>query len=144
MSDPARLTRREREIMDVVFARQRATVQEICGDLSDPPTPMAVRRMLAILLEKGMLKRHKQGREYVYLPRQSKQRAGLAALRQVLKTFFDGSVEAALATYFEKPGAELSDEELERLSQLIDELSAESQAQARSSGRRKRQKRRDS
>lgn len=145
MSDAVRLTRREREIMDVVFARQRATVQEICADLSDPPTPMAVRRMLAILLEKGFLKRHKQGREYVYVPRQSKQRAGLAALRRVLTTFFDGSVEAALATYFEKPGAELSDEELDRLSQLIDELSAESQAQARGpSGRRKRRKRRDS
>jgi predicted transcriptional regulator len=140
MSDPARLTRRERQIMDVVFWQRQATVQEICAGLPDPPTPMAVRRMLAVLLEKGFLKRHKQGREYVYSPRQSKQRAGLAALRQVLKTFFDGSVEAALATYFEKPGAELSDAELERLSKLIDEQGAESRPQARKPSRRRKPK----
>ena len=131
MSDPARLTRRERQIMDVVFARRQASVQEICAALPDPPTPMAVRRMLATLQEKGFLKRQKQGREYLYMPRQSKQRAGLAALRRVLTTFFDDSVEAALATYFEKPGTELSDEELARLTQLIEEQGAETRQPAR-------------
>lgn len=109
--------------MDVLFARQEATVHEIGAALPDPPTPMAVRRMLAILQEKGYLKRRKRGREFVYFPRQSKARAGLKALRQVLRTFFDGSVESALATHLEKPGAELSDEELARLARLIDQLS---------------------
>jgi predicted transcriptional regulator len=123
MADLTRLSRRERQIMDVVFARRKATVQEICAALPDPPTPMAVRRMLAILQEKGHLKREKRGREFVYLPRQSKQAAGLKALRQVLATFFDGSVGAALATHLEKPGTELSNEDLARLTKLIDDLS---------------------
>lgn len=123
MPDLTRLSRRERQIMDAVFARKRATVHEIRADLPDPPTPMAVRRMLAILQEKGHLKREKRGREFVYLPRQSKQAAGLQALRQVLATFFDGSVGAALATHLEKPGTDLSDEDLTRLTQLIDDLS---------------------
>jgi predicted transcriptional regulator len=123
MADLTRLSRRERQIMDVVFARRKATVQEICAALPDPPTPMAVRRMLAILQEKGHLKREKRGREFVYLPRQSKQAAGLKALRQVLATFFDGSVGAALASHLEKPGTELSDDDLARLTKLIDDLS---------------------
>jgi predicted transcriptional regulator len=125
MTDLTQLSRRERQIMDIVFARKKATVQEICVALCDPPTPMAVRRMLAILREKGHLKRQKRGREYVYLPRQSKQRTGLKALRQVLETFFDGSVGAALAAHLEKPGADVSDEEVERLVQLIDDLNQE-------------------
>jgi predicted transcriptional regulator len=115
------LSRRERQIMDFVFARQEATVLQICEALPDPPTPMAVRRMLAILQEKGHLKRKKQGREFVYLPRVSKERAGVNALRQVLATFFGGSVEAALATHLEKPGGEMTDEELKRLAELINE-----------------------
>lgn len=120
MTDFSQLSRRERQIMAVVFAHQGATVQQVCEGLPDPPTPMAVRRMLAILQEKGHLKRKKQGREYVYLPRVSKERAGVNALRQVLNTFFGGSVEAALATHLEKPGSDLTDEELQRLAKLID------------------------
>jgi len=125
MTDFTQLSRRERQIMDIVFARQKATVQEICAALPDPPTPMAVRRMLSILQEKGHLKRQKSGREYVYLPRQSKQRAGRNALRHVLETFFDGSVGAALAAHLEKPGADISDDERERLVQLIEDLDQE-------------------
>ena len=123
MSDATQLSRRERQIMDAVFSRKKATVQEIRESIPDPPTPMAVRRLVAILMEKGFLKRQKNGREFVYLPRQTKRVAGLKALRQVLSTFFDGSVEAALAAHFEKPGADLSRDEIARLSQLIDELS---------------------
>jgi BlaI family penicillinase repressor len=123
MADSTQLARRERQIVEIVFAKQNATVQEIRDELPDPPTPMAIRRMLAILMEKGFLKRQKRGREFVYLPRQTKRVAGLQALRQVLSTFFDGSVEAALAAHLEKPGARLDRDELRRLSQLIEELS---------------------
>lgn len=123
MNDLSRLSRREREIMEIVYARGAATVNELRGVLTDPPTPMAVRRMLAILVEKGHLHRAQRGREALYSPRQSQQRAGVSAFRQVLATFFQGSVGNALATHFEKPGAKLTDEELQRLSQLIDELS---------------------
>ena len=112
--------------MDVVFAKQEVSVQQICASLPAPPTPMAVRRMLAILMEKGHLKRQKQGREFVYLSRQSKQSAGLKALRQVLATYFDGSVDAALAVHLEKPGADLTDDEIDRLTNLIDDLSKKS------------------
>ncbi len=122
MTDFSKLSRRERQLMQIVFARQQATVQEICAALPDPPTPMAVRRMLAILQEKGHLRRLKRGREFVYLPRQSRARAGLKALRQVLETFFESSAGRALAAHLERPGAELSDDEVERLAGLIDEL----------------------
>jgi BlaI family transcriptional regulator, penicillinase repressor len=122
MTDFSKLSRRERQIMQVVFERQQATVQEIRSALPDPPTPMAVRRMLAILHEKGHLRRQKRGREFVYLPRQSRHRAGLTAFRQVLDTFFNSSVGAALATHLEKRGSTLADDELERLSALVEEL----------------------
>jgi predicted transcriptional regulator len=122
MTDLSRLSRRERQVMQIVFARRHATVHDIRADLPDPPTPMAIRRMLAILQQKGHLRRQKQGREFVYLPRHSKHRTGLKALRQVLETFFDSSAGAALATHLEKPGADLTDAELERLAKLIDDL----------------------
>jgi BlaI family transcriptional regulator, penicillinase repressor len=122
MSDFSRLSRRERQLMQIIFARRQASVQDICSQLPDPPTPMAVRRMLAILQDKGHLRRIKRGREFVYLPRQSRARAGLNALRQVLETFFDSSAGAALATHLQRPGARLTDDDVERLSQLIDEL----------------------
>ena len=122
MTDLTKLSRRERQIMEIVFSKRKASVLEICTALPNPPTPMAVRRMLAILQEKGALKREKQGREYVYLPRQSKRRAGVKALRQVLETFFDGSIGTALATHLEKPGGDLSDEDVQRLRELIADL----------------------
>lgn len=123
MADLSQLSRREREIMHVVFSRGEVTVQELRAELTNPPTPMAVRRMLAILTEKGCLRRSRRGRAAVYSPIQSQQRAGVTAFRQVLSTFFQGSVGNALATHLEKPGADLTDEDLERLSKLVDDLS---------------------
>jgi predicted transcriptional regulator len=69
MTNFAQLSRRERQIMNVVFARRKATVQDICATLPDAPTPTAVERMLAVLQEKGHVKCEKKGREYVYFPR---------------------------------------------------------------------------
>lgn len=122
MSGLSQLSRRERQIMEIVFQMRSASVNDIRERLPGQPTPMAVRRLLAILMEKGLLKRRKDGREYVYLPRQSKQRAGVTALRQVLATFFDGSIGSALATHLEKPGTRLTDEEVQRLTDLIEDL----------------------
>lgn len=122
MTDANQLSRRERQIMEIVFARGQVNVHGICAELPEPPTPMAVRRMLALLMEKGFLRRRKTGREFVYLPRQSKKTAGLKALRKVLATYFDGSLDAALALHLEKPGANLSDDEIDRLVDLIDDL----------------------
>jgi predicted transcriptional regulator len=93
MSDTSKLTRRERQIMDVLFARSEATVNQIVAALPDPPTSMAVRRMMHILEEKGHLLRRDQGREVVYAPKQSKENAGRSAFEKVLDTFFGGSLE---------------------------------------------------
>lgn len=121
MSDPANLSRRERQIMDIIFAREEASVLQIQEQLPDPPSGMAIRRMLSILEEKGHLKRRKDGREFLYSARQTRKKAGRNALQHVLDTFFEGSVEQALATHLEKPKSNISREEYERLATLIDE-----------------------
>src|SRR4051812_20335264 len=79
LRDPTHLSRRERQIMDLMFARGEATVRQIQAGLPDPPTDMAVRRMLHILEEKKYLRRRQQGREVVYMPVQSRTRAGASA-----------------------------------------------------------------
>src|SRR5215218_8359956 len=105
MPDPTHLSRRERQIMDLIFAKGEATVRQIQAELPDPPTDMAVRRMLHILEEKGHLRRRQEGREVVYMAKQSKARAGLSALQRVLDTFFDGSLDDALAAHLSKKQA---------------------------------------
>lgn len=119
MTDPSKLSRRERQIMDSLFARRKATVNEVRDDLPDPPTDKAVRRMLEILEEKGFVKRRKEGRGYVYRPTQSRKRAGEKALRHVLETFFEGALDQAFAVHLGSNEAELSEEQLDRLQQLI-------------------------
>jgi predicted transcriptional regulator len=121
MADPSKLSRRERQIMDRLYARRKATVNEVRGDLPDPPTDKAVRRMLEILEEKGHVKRRKDGREFVYRPTQSKKLAGERALRHVLETFFGGALDQAVAVHLGSKKSDLTDEELARLSQLIEE-----------------------
>lgn len=119
MSGITHLSRRERQIMDVLFARGEATVLQIAENLPDPPTPMAVRRMLHILVEKGHLKRRQEGREMAYAPREPRKRAGTNALQNVLETFFGGSLEEALAAHFVSRKEEVSAVERERLLALI-------------------------
>ena len=122
------LSRRERQIMDVLFARGEATVLQIGQQLPDPPTPMAVRRMLHILVEKGHLKRRQQGREVVYAPLEAKARAGTTALERVLQTFFGGSLEEALAAHLVSRQDGLSEKERARLVALIQESRREGHA----------------
>lgn len=106
--------------MDIVFARGEATVRQIQAELPDPPTDMAVRRMLHILEEKGHLRRRQEGREVVYLAAQSKARAGASALQHVIDTFFGGAVDEALAVHLAKKEA-VSPEQLARMQELINE-----------------------
>jgi predicted transcriptional regulator len=105
--------------MDVLFARGEATVLQIAEDLPDPPTPMAVRRMLHILVEKGHLKRRPEGREVVYAPREPRKKAGVNAFQNVLETFFRGSLEEALSAHLVSRKEKVTDEERERLLKLI-------------------------
>jgi predicted transcriptional regulator len=104
--------------MDIVFARGEATVRQIQAALPDPPTDMAVRRMLQILEEKGHLRRRREGREVVYRAKQSKERAGVSALRHVLDTFFDGAVDEALAAHLAAKES-VTAEQLARMQELI-------------------------
>lgn len=111
--------------MDIVFARGEATVNQICEALPDPPTPMAVRRMMHILEGKGHLKRRGQGREVVYGPRETKDKAGRNALQRVLETFFGGSLEQALSAHLLSRKTEVTAEERDRLVKLIDQARKE-------------------
>jgi predicted transcriptional regulator len=122
MPDPAHLSRRERQILNVLHELGRTTVAVVQSKLPDPPTDMAVRRLMHILEEKGHVKRMgKEGREVIYAPAQSKARAGLHALKQVLDTFFGGAVDEALAAHLTRKDASLTDEQAERIQRLIDE-----------------------
>ncbi len=125
MPDPAKLSRRERQIMDAVFALGAATVNRVVETIPDPPTAMAVRRMMHILEEKGHLKRRGEGREVVYLPRQAKSTAGRSAFERVLETFFGGSLEEALAAHLLSRKDRVTPAECDRLVGLIEQARKE-------------------
>lgn len=125
MTDSNKLSRRERQIMDVLYAREGATVMEVVGELPDAPTDKAVRRLLQILEEKGHVRRRKEGHGYVYRPCVSKRNAGVRALRHVIDTFFQGSLDQAIALHMGTRGANLSDEDLDRLRELIEKAREE-------------------
>ena len=113
------LSRRERQIMDVVFARGSATAAEVVNSLPDAPTKTAIRTLMRILEEKGHLKHELRGREFVYLPTQARSRAAQSAFHRVLKTFFEGSLEKAVAAHLATPAGKLSPAEFDRLATLI-------------------------
>src|SRR3954462_13688622 len=115
------LSRRERQIMDIIYARGEASALEVLGDLADPPSKTAVRTLLRILEEKGHLTHRQEGRAYISRPSRPRSRAGRSALQRVLQTFFDGSLEKAVAAHLGDPASDLSPEELARLAALIDE-----------------------
>jgi len=115
------LSRRERQIMDALYRRGQATAAEVHQDLPNRPSYSAVRAMLRTLEEKGHVRHEMQGPRYLYRPTVSVERAKRSALRHMLDTFFDGSVEQAVAALVEGSAAKLSEPELDRLSQLIEE-----------------------
>jgi predicted transcriptional regulator len=116
---PEQLSRRERQIMDIVYRRGRATAAEVLAELPDPPTKTAVRTLLRILEEKGHLTHRQEGLAYVYVPSRPREQAGRSALRRVLQTFFDGSLEKAVAAHLGDEATDLSAEEMQRLAELI-------------------------
>src|SRR5918999_2257736 len=113
------LGKRERQIMEIVYRRGRATAADVLADLADPPSYSSVRAMLRYLEDKGQLRHEQDGPRYVYLPTAPADAVRGSALRHVVKTFFDGSVSTAVAALLEsKP---LSRDEYKRLSRLLDE-----------------------
>jgi predicted transcriptional regulator len=113
------LSRREREIMDVIYRSGRATAAEVLDQLAEPPSYSAVRALLRVLEEKGHLHHEEDGPRYVFVPTVPRERARASALRQLLHTFFDGSTEQAVAALLDLSSTRLSDAKLARLSQLI-------------------------
>lgn len=121
MSELTYLSRRERQIMEIIYAKAEASASDVLGALADAPTRTAVRTLLRILEVKGHVKHKKRGREFIYAPTRKRERTGKSAFRTVLATFFEGSLEKAVAAHLADPGAGISQEELRRLSALIDE-----------------------
>lgn len=116
---PSDLSRRERQVMDILYRRGEATVAEVMNDLPDPPTYSAVRSILRILMEKKLITHREDGPRYVYLPAVNTDRARDDALKHVIRTFFDGSVEQAVAAVLRMSDAKLSDAEIAALSERI-------------------------
>lgn len=113
------LSRREQQIMDIIYSRGQATATEVMENLPDPPSYSAVRALLRVLEEKGHLRHKQEGQRYVYSPTVARERAKRSALRRVLQTFFDNSAEEAVAALLDISQERLSDDELERMEQLI-------------------------
>ncbi|MGD8362212.1 MAG: BlaI/MecI/CopY family transcriptional regulator [Gemmatimonadota bacterium] len=114
------LSRRERQIMDVIYARGSATVRDVLDAMPDPPGYSAVRAMLRILEEKGHLEHRQDGPRYVYEPVVPREEARESALKRLLGTFFDGSTERAVAALLDLSSADLGQEELDRLAAMIE------------------------
>jgi predicted transcriptional regulator len=119
------LSRRERQIMEVVYRSGRATATEVLAGIPDPPGYSAIRALLRILENKGFLRHEADGPRYVYLPMLPSSRASRSALRNVLETFFEGSTEKAMAALLDLSREQLSDDELSRLSRLIEDARKE-------------------
>jgi predicted transcriptional regulator len=119
VKQPNGLSRRERQIMEIVYALESATAAEVRENMDDAPSKTAVRTFLRILEEKGHLKHIERGREYVYQPIQPRLRAGRSAFRRMLQTFFDGSLEKAVAAHLADNSSPLTADELKRLAKLI-------------------------
>ena len=115
------LSRRERQIMDIIYASQEASARDVLDSLPDPPSYSSVRALLRILEEKGHLKHRADGPRYVYRPTRPRGAAARSALRRVLNTFFEGSAARAVAALLDASDAELTDDELTRLARLIDD-----------------------
>jgi BlaI family transcriptional regulator, penicillinase repressor len=121
MDSRIELSRRERQIMDVLYARGRATVAEVMQDLPDPPSYSAVRATLGILEEKGHVNHEQDGPRYVYVPSLEPERARKAALSHLVATFFDGSEEEAVVTLLRMSDVGMSDDEVSRIRERIRE-----------------------
>jgi predicted transcriptional regulator len=119
------LSRRERQVLDVLHRLGRASAADVREALPDPPSDSAVRTHLRILEEKGHARHEQDGPRYVYLPVVESEEAGRSALRHLVRTFFDGTPEKAVAALLDDASSELSDDDLDRLDSLIQRARAQ-------------------
>ena len=125
MPEKDTLSRRERQIMDVLYSRGSATAAEVQQNIPDAPGYSAVRALLRILEEKGHIKHSYDGPRYVYSPIVSRPVAQKSALRQLVKTFFDGSTSNAVAALLNMSAKDLSESELDRLAKIVEQAKRE-------------------
>jgi predicted transcriptional regulator len=114
------LSRRERQIMDVLYQKGKATAAEVMELLPDPPGYSSVRALLRILEEKGHIRHEMEGSKYVFIPSVHRDKAKRSAIRHLVQTFFDGSPEQAVAALLDLSAPGLSDEEVDRMTRLIE------------------------
>ena len=119
------LSRRERQIMDVLYRKGRATAAEILEEMPDAPSNSAVRAMLRTLEEKKHVRHEAEDLRYVYMPVVPRDKARRSAVRHMVETFFDGSTEQAVATLLNVSGSDLKPEDFDRLAALIEEARKE-------------------
>jgi predicted transcriptional regulator len=119
------LSKRERQIMEVIYRHLNASVREVLAEIPNPPTYSAVRSIMNILVEKGFLKRTKYGKKYIYSPTVSQKKAMRSALKQLLTTYFGGSLENAVTALLEIHSEDLKDEDFQKLMDLIEKARKE-------------------
>jgi len=119
MAKDHQLSRRERQIMEVLHTRGEASAAEVLAGIPDAPSYSAVRALLRILEDKGYARHRREGMRYVYLPKESRKRASRSALKRVLGTFFNGSVDQAVAALLEASDTQVSEAEMDKLQAII-------------------------
>ena len=119
------LSRREREMMDIIYESGSASVAEVRQAMTDPPSYSAVRATLGVLVDKGHLKHTADGPRYVYSPTVPPEKAGRSALEHLMETFFNGSTHGVVAALLDMHASKLTDEEFTRLSEMIEEARRE-------------------
>ena len=117
--EPPPLSRRERQIMDIVYRLGRCSAADIHGAMPDAPTYTTVRGLLRILVEKGHLGREREGRRDLYSPSKAREAAGMTSIAHVVRTFFAGSTADAVAALLGSDGGRISDRELARLAEVV-------------------------
>lgn len=125
MSTPGSLSRRERQIMDILYQRGKASASEVREGMEAAPGYSAVRAMLRVLEEKGHVKHQAEGLKYVYVPVVARDKAKRSAMKHVMETFFNGSAEQIVAALLDVASTRLTREELDRMSEMIEQAKKE-------------------
>jgi len=125
VNGPAGLSRRERQIMDILYRQGKASASEVRESMADAPSYSAVRAMLRVLEEKGHVKHQAEGLKYVYVPTLARDKAKRKAVKHVMETFFNGSPEQIVAALLDVASTRLTREELDRMSRLIEDAKKE-------------------
>jgi predicted transcriptional regulator len=116
---PVDLTRRESQIMEILYRRRRATVEDIRSELTDAPSPSSVRKLLEIMIDRGLLAREYDGPRFVYFPAVKPEDASRSALRRLVRTFFNDSPGSAIAALLDMSSTELSAADYRHLNRLL-------------------------